>query len=469
MALFFLIGILFYVDLGCGIAASLLCLFEKRLLGASVLIVAGYAYTFLSCAGTADLDEVVGSALFHINRVTKQRTHFSRRFVYEGVVRVLVESEGKRFRRLPCRFYIPVGKKRPPASRDYFLADVRLIRTGAHRFVLKKGRSVPWVPVEGSRSFAEYRFRMKERVVRYVKGKIDDRSVRSLAVGLLTGEKESLLQAFLFNRVGLGHLLAISGFHFAILALFLSLLLRPLFGKRTVAVILITALSGYSLYMGRSPSISRAWIGFLFLLAGYVLDRKSVAGNALGLGLLSASISDPYAITHPGFMLSFFATAGILFLYAPCERWLRKIFPKRSSEEMEGVPWRIFAGSAVAHALRKALALNGAVTLCTLPVILFHFGVFPLIGLFYNLFFPFLFSMLIGLFLLALVLPFLFPLFVAYGGFLLDLITYTPKKWLLPFRLSTVPKEGVALLSVALFVWSMYWRWKDPPIRKWHY
>ena len=81
---------------------------------------------------------------------------------------------------------------------------------------------------------------------------------------------EDRLMQFEFGRFGLQHIMAISGFHFAILAGFFSFGLHLMLNRRVANAFLIALLSTYFVFLGAGPSILRAWMTILITLGGAI-------------------------------------------------------------------------------------------------------------------------------------------------------------------------------------------------------
>ena len=391
-----------------------------------------------------------GSGIFHIEEVKQHAGPIKQTIVYRGKIK-WKSSEGKSYRSLPCRVYFPLRKNRPPATQDFAIKNATLKPLGVGSYMLKGGT---WEPIENTSSLAEWRFQLKEKVRRHLHSRFKGRQVATLITALGTGTLESRYLAFHFQRVGLSHLLAISGFHFALLTFFLSLLLKRLFSERVMALILIGLLSTYFFYMGSAPSISRAWIGVILYLIGLVFAFRPHPLNALGVALLAALLFDPLIVTNIGFQLSFGATLGILLFYHRFDVALEFFLPRRPLPLLLQMTWGRQTATILCFYLRKVLALQGAVLTFTLPLILFHFGKYPLLALPFNLFYPLLFTLLVALALLP--LDFLTSL---YANFLLDLVIYAPKK--LTLFLTPLPFAAiVGGLVIFLAHNKLLWQWR---------
>jgi len=387
-----------------------------------------------------------GVAIFHIEEVKSHSGPFHSSLVYVGKVKSFRSDNGT-WHRIPCRLYMYQRKNRPKANCDYVIPSAELIEFAPHRYILKgKGK---WLPIEKTFSLAEWRFQTKEKVKQALQSHYKDKRNFALMSALLTGNLENRILSYQFGAVGLQHLLAISGFHFALLTLFLAFLLRRFLPERAMAACLIVLLCGYFFYMGGAPSISRAWIGVMIFLIGMLFSFRPTALNALGMALLCALVLDPLVVTEIGFQLSFGATLGILLFYKTFEQKFEVLLPKRPFDQLKQMPHLDQWGYLLCAYIRKVLALNGAVLTFTLPLLLFHFHTFPLLSLVYNLFFPLLFSFLMAGLMLGLFIPGVSFINGYYASFLLDLIANAPKR--LMFHLGV--KEALILsASIVLFI-----------------
>lgn len=148
----------------------------------------------------------------------------------------------------------------------------------------------------------------------------------ALARGLLLGERESipdnLKQAF--NRAGVTHIVALSGYNITIVGSFflsfLILLTIPFYWAFWIAT------SGIVLFViltGASPSVTRAGImGILVLVAGRE-GRMYRMKNALAFAGALMLFHNPYVFRFDAaFELSFLATIGLMAISPRIEEWV---------------------------------------------------------------------------------------------------------------------------------------------------
>ncbi|HWH24657.1 MAG TPA: ComEC/Rec2 family competence protein, partial [Candidatus Limnocylindria bacterium] len=159
-----------------------------------------------------------------------------------------------------------------------------------------------------------------------------------------------------FRVAGLSHVVAISGFHVALLGGMVGALLRGI-GRRPRSLVVLAAIVGYAILAGGTPSVVRAALMAAVVLIARESGRRGQATAALGLAVTLMLLVEPATIESIGFQLSVAATAGILWAAGPLAGWLRRRLPR-------GVPdWTV-----------ETLAVSLAAQAATLPLVLFHFG-----------------------------------------------------------------------------------------------
>ena len=171
----------------------------------------------------------------------------------------------------------------------------------------------------------------------------------ALLAGLLLGERSALPRQSdeAFRRAGVYHILAVSGFNVALLAgaVFGGLVMGGI-PRRGAAGVAAVVLVGFALVVGGQPSVLRATLMGLLLLAALLLDRESQLFNALALAVLALLLWRPDDLWEPGFQLSFAATAGIVYLTP----WL--------TTAMTGRGWPPWLAAAVAVSLGAQAAVT---------------------------------------------------------------------------------------------------------------
>ncbi len=126
----------------------------------------------------------------------------------------------------------------------------------------------------------------------------------------------------IFRRVGIGHLLAISGLHVGLIVglawWVLSLLIRD--RRRLAALCIVITICYLGLSGGRVAAV-RATVMTVVYLSGFVLARRSDFTNSLGLAAGLILLENPLALIDIGFQLSFVAVLFISRIGGEFSRW----------------------------------------------------------------------------------------------------------------------------------------------------
>ncbi|MBP5488028.1 MAG: ComEC/Rec2 family competence protein [Bacteroidales bacterium] len=180
----------------------------------------------------------------------------------------------------------------------------------------------------------------------------------------------------MFRRSGASHLLALSGLHLGIIALFLRCLLTALGNSRPARIVRATVLVGfclaYTVGCGASPSLLRALL-FIILqqIAALSPGRRSSPADRLCIAATVQLAFDPMAIGSVAFQLSYMAMLGIVFIAPRLEAW----YPStRLSARIDPVRW-----------IWKAASLALSCQLTTAPLVWLRFGSLPRYFLLTNL------------------------------------------------------------------------------------
>jgi competence protein ComEC len=386
---------------------------------------------------------------FSIGSLKPHQSPFEKGLMYKGMLYV----EGQR---VPCSVHHSFGEKHPKAHCDYILHG-KLKQRGPYDYLFQ---AKEWVPVENTWSFAELRFQLKERFRQFLNQKLQSPRVASFLGSLITGDVEDRSLRYEFGRLGLQHILAISGFHFAILIAFCSFFLGLFLPYRWKIIALLLAINAYFLFVGAVPAVQRSWLTAMFYLIGKLIGRHSTGLNLLGTALLIEVVLDPLVSAQLGFQLSFLSCVGILLFHPLFKPWAERLFPEHDPKRLTRTAQH---GYLLTSFLRQGVSLALGVNAAILPLILFHFHTFPLLSLFYNLFFPLLVSMALFGLLLSLMAHLLCPplatlLFSTTDFFtaqILDIASYPPLPLDYSIRVHDFPAWIIPLYLFALFSLSL--------------
>jgi competence protein ComEC len=150
----------------------------------------------------------------------------------------------------------------------------------------------------------------------------------SIASALITGKRGALSAPVsdAFYVSSLAHVLAISGYHMAVvagiafffvrggLALFPGLAVRrPI--KKWAAAAAFAVGAFYLVLSGASVSTQRAFIMIAIVLAGILVDRPTLTFRTITIAALVVLAVAPQAILHPSFEMSFAAALALIAAY----------------------------------------------------------------------------------------------------------------------------------------------------------
>jgi len=405
---------------------------------------------------------IEGTGIIQITSTVNKTNHFGKQAVFKGFIQTFENTDHQVIgKNLPYTLSIPNNEsnKIPKADKNYQISG-RLKQLASGYYTITKFKEAPLIPVEGSFSLAEFRKAAKQKVTDYIHRQYEGSRASVFLAGIATGDFDDRSMVYEFGRFGLQHIMAISGFHFAIIAGIFSLLLRFVFNQRTAAIVLIFLLSSYYLFLGSASSIMRAWVTILIALLSTVFKKRSNGLNSLGIALIFILLIDPLLSRSLGFQFSFAATAAILILFPLSDQLLQSFLKKRYLSNLVQMDFLNQHGYCFLVFCRQAIALSLAVTLVTLPITLYYFQKFPIMSLIYNLFFPFMVSISMLLLILGLLLPFagslIHQLNQIYTEFSLNLIYNIPPSLDIYYRANFFSLELVLIYLYAVFCISIY-------------
>jgi len=223
-----------------------------------------------------------------------------------------------------------------------------------------------------------YLFAFRQKVFHFIEKKLQNQKgnrSKSLFLALFTGQIEEKLMMLQFKDYGLSHLLALSGFHLNLILSIFSFFLKKIFRHNLRMALGLGILLIYTLFIGQTPSILRAFFSLLFhhVLSFFTLEKKPY--DVFGLSLLSVTLICPDKLLSAGFVLSFSATFSIIS-FEKINVSFSSYFDAKTLYEKVIRSWM------------KILCLQLWITLFSLPLLLFYFQSFHLGSIFYNLFIP---------------------------------------------------------------------------------
>ena len=158
---------------------------------------------------------------------------------------------------------------------------------------------------------------------------------------ILTGDTSGLSEEARsdLSEAGLSHILAVSGMHCGFL-MTLILLVTGRHRRRLLAALALPILVFYTILTGASPSVVRACIMVLFVLAAPLFQRDSDPPTTLSAALFLILLANPFAAASISLQLSFGAMAGLLWLTPRIQDLLL-------GEKSRGRVYRLLASSRI--------------------------------------------------------------------------------------------------------------------------
>ncbi len=204
---------------------------------------------------------------------------------------------------------------------------------------------------------------------------IRDEAARGFVIAVVLGDREEMDKETLgnFTTAGVSHILAVSGFNVAIVALVVAQLLR-LFGvywQRWRISITMVMVFLYCVVVGFQPSVVRALIMIELYQLALLIERKPDPLNIIASAVVIELIGRPADLFDVGFQLSYGAVLGLI-LIGPKIRWFFE-------------PLRNVIDKAFWHWSVDAIALSISASLASYPIIAYHFYRVSYIGVIANL------------------------------------------------------------------------------------
>lgn len=202
-----------------------------------------------------------------------------------------------------------------------------------------------------SRGFAAWRWSIAERI----RSRMPERA-GGVAAALLTGDRSGIDPdvAESLRASGLGHILAISGLHMALMAggVFFAAtwviariepLARAIDPRKPAAIAALLAAAGYLLLSGAAIPTQRAFVMTGAVLLGVLAGRRAASMHMVGLAALAVLVFQPESIVTPGFQMSFAAAIALVAAFNLARR--RPEGPRGLVSRFAGF-WGALAGSS---------------------------------------------------------------------------------------------------------------------------
>ncbi len=206
-----------------------------------------------------------------------------------------------------------------------------------------------------------YSIKLKEKLLFWIPG-----DEGALAVGLLFGGTGYMSRemADYFRRAGISHILAASGYNVSLVAGWITAFCVMAVGRRKGAGLSIAGIWVYVWLAGPSAAVVRAAVMGTAAVIGLWMGRETDVGWWLVLSALLMLVYNPLWILDVGFLLSFAAMGGILFISPSSIPPLNL----RGGKEKGGDIGGLFGF------FKETLKTTLAAQVATMPIILHFFG-----------------------------------------------------------------------------------------------
>ncbi|MEG0706554.1 MAG: DNA internalization-related competence protein ComEC/Rec2 [Cellulosilyticaceae bacterium] len=193
---------------------------------------------------------------------------------------------------------------------------------------------------------------------------------RGIVAGVLLGDDEWIAEEVdeLYFTLGIGHILALSGFHLGIITIIMMWLCKRV-GLSYYArqIVVLMGIWGYTLFTGAASSTIRASIMATIILIARCLWEEEDMPTSIALAAIVILMGNPFQLYQVGFQLSFVAIISICISSILIEELEEHYKPNKKVKQVLNYvlpPLSIFLGIS--------------------PVLAYHFFEFPLLGTLLN-------------------------------------------------------------------------------------
>ncbi|MBI1275953.1 DUF4131 domain-containing protein [bacterium] len=192
------------------------------------------------------------------------------------------------------------------------------------------------------------------------------------------------------RQAGLAHIIAISGFHMALVAGIAMVALRRLLAlipwcarhwplKSVAAFLSLVLVTGYLLLSGMPVSAVRSWIMIAVVMVAIMVGREVNPMRLLALAAVVLLVVNPAALLTAGFQMSFAAVWALLVLY---HFWQPKVLVEPGARN---IPALVRVMAKIGRDVVGIAAASLAAGLATAPFTLYHFHSVSFTGLVANM------------------------------------------------------------------------------------
>jgi competence protein ComEC len=199
----------------------------------------------------------------------------------------------------------------------------------------------------------------------------------SIASALITGKRDAISKELndAMYVSSLAHVLSISGYHMAVVAVVIFFIVRAGFAlwpsfavrypvKKIAAVTTFLVAAFYLVLSGAEVATQRAFIMLSIVLIAVMIDRCALTLRTLAVAALAVLLLAPEALVHPSFQMSFAATLALVAAYANGMN-----LGRRNADDPLSVRIAMWGGREIAALVIASLVAG----LATTPYAAYHF------------------------------------------------------------------------------------------------
>lgn len=265
--------------------------------------------------------------------------------------------------------YNPIVNNGNPNEFDYkkFMERKNIFHT-----VFVNGEKTHYIKQSNDLSIVDYGSKLKNHIVTTLRESNLSQNAFSICSALIVGYDDEIDSEVInsFSHSGTLHMLSVSGLHtgviYSILVFLFSFIDKNNRFNFIKTLVIVLCLFLFVLITGISPSVLRASLMFSLIIIGKTFYRESNSYNTLFLSAFILLFVNPYLIYDIGFLLSYTAVFGIIFLY-----------PKLND--------LLVLDNKILKWLWNGASVSIAATVFTLPITLYYFHQFPVWFIFSNL------------------------------------------------------------------------------------
>ncbi len=208
--------------------------------------------------------------------------------------------------------------------------------------------------------------------------------VGGIQAAVLLGNKENLPDTVTrdFRRLGISHLLVVSGTHFSVIVAFAERGLRRLRVERKLRACLnIAIIIFFMLITGFTPSVVRAGIMYIIAQFSLIVSKKVNTINSVAFSGALMVLVNPYIAVDCGMQLSFIA-AYTCIVFTKYRAYLFRNFKSTLTKRSIGRKTFKFIMNTA-----ETILMTTFVTLATLPLMWLYFGEISLMAIPANIIF----------------------------------------------------------------------------------